>query len=212
MTATTTPRRASIIHGYRATPDDHWFPWLAARLHAEGIPATVPALPGPTAPDPIDWARAVATDIGTPDGGSIIVAHSLGCLTVLRHLATLPPPTRVGALVLVAGFLEPLPALPELDTFIGHGIDAAHLRERVDHLTVLRSDADDYVPTGHTDRLAAELGTTATVVPAAGHFLATDGVTTLAAALEPIRAHVASSRRNTNMRNSRSPESSHSIS
>src|SRR5690606_42114596 len=100
MTATTTPRRASIIHGYRATPDDHWFPWLAARLHAEGIPATVPALPGPTAPDPIDWARAVATHIGTPDSGSINVAHSLRCLTALRPLTPAPPPTRAPPLVL----------------------------------------------------------------------------------------------------------------
>jgi len=48
----------------------------------------------------------------TPDEGTVVVAHSLGCLSVLRRLRSLTGPWRLGTLVLVAGFLEPLPALP----------------------------------------------------------------------------------------------------
>ncbi|MDA2804691.1 RBBP9/YdeN family alpha/beta hydrolase [Nocardiopsis suaedae] len=187
MAPKATERRESIFHGYAATPGDHWFGWLAERLERAGIPADVPALPESGSPDPDRWGAAVAEAVGTPDQGSVVVAHSLGCLAVLRYLASLSGPWRLGTLVLVSGFVDELPALPVLDGFIGDdGADTAGVRERIGSLTLLRSDDDPYVPTGHTDRLARLLGTTATVVPGAGHFLAEDGVTALPQALEAI--------------------------
>ncbi|MZD09988.1 serine hydrolase family protein [Streptomyces sp. SID5785] len=187
MTRTTTQQRATIIHGYGATPEDHWFGWLAAQLEARGIPTSVPALPDSEAPDPDRWSTAVASDIGTPDEGTILVAHSLGCLTVLRHLSSLDGPWRLGALVLVSGFVDVLPSLPELDAHIGFvaaRLGLAGVAAHVDRLTVIRSDADRYVPPRHTDRLADLLGTRAQVVAGGGHFLASDGFVTLQAALE----------------------------
>ncbi|MEU6753362.1 alpha/beta hydrolase [Spirillospora sp. NPDC046719] len=186
MTTPTSGRRASIIHGYGATPADHWFGRLAERLRQAGVPTTIPALPTPETPDPAEWTAAVRADVGTPDEGTVIVAHSLGCLTVLRYLRALPSPWRLGALVLVAGFVDPLPALPELDAYIADGCDVEGLAAHVDRLTILRSDADPYVPTGHTDRLARLLGTTAEIVPGAGHFLASDGITDLPQALQAL--------------------------
>ncbi|MFG1665202.1 alpha/beta hydrolase [Streptomyces sp. Y7] len=56
----------------------------------------------------------------------------------------------------------------------------------MDRLTIIRSDADPYVPPGHTDRLADLLGVSAQVVPGAGHFLASDGVTSLPVVREAI--------------------------
>ncbi len=181
-----TQRRASIFHGYGATPEDHWFGWLAEHLDRAGFRTDVPALPESQAPAPDRWVAAVAKAVGTPDEGSVVVAHSLGCLAVLRYLASLSAPWRLGHLVLVAGFVDTLPALPVLDGFIGDGTDPAGVREKVASLTVLRSDDDPYVPVEHTDRLAGLLGTTALVVPGAGHFLADEGVTSLPQALEAI--------------------------
>ncbi|KUO02520.1 RBBP9/YdeN family alpha/beta hydrolase [Streptomyces caeruleatus] len=186
MTPGTTQRRASIIHGYGATPEDHWFGWLAEQLRADGVPTTIPALPSPQAPDPAQWAAAVRADLGTPDKHSIVVAHSLGCLTVLRHLRSLPSPWRLGTLVLVSGFVDRLPALPDLNAYIGHGCDVTGLGNRIDRLTIIRSDADPYVPPAHTDRLAGLLGIPAQVIPGAGHFLASDGVTSLREVREAI--------------------------
>ncbi|MFG1665203.1 RBBP9/YdeN family alpha/beta hydrolase [Streptomyces sp. Y7] len=123
VTPGTTQQRASIIHGYGATPEDHWFGWLAEQLRADGIPTTIPALPTPQAPDPGRWLDVVRTELGTLDEHSMVVAHSLGCLTVLRHLGSLPSPWRLGTLVLVSGFVDQLPALPHLNAHIGHGCD-----------------------------------------------------------------------------------------
>ncbi|MGA7148579.1 MAG: alpha/beta hydrolase [Microbacterium sp.] len=182
----TTNRQAVIFHGYGATPEDHWFGWLADRLNRAGVSVHIPALPDPAEPDPSRWAAASAEALGKPGCESIVIAHSLGCITVLRHLSSLSDPWRVGTLVLVAGFVDKLPALPGLDDFIGDGVNVAGIRERVGSLAIMRSDDDSYVPIGHTDRLARLLDTSALVVPGAGHFLATDGVTSLPHVLEVI--------------------------
>lgn len=174
-----TPRRAAIVHGYGATPADHWFGWLADRLAADGLTPTVPALPDPEQPDARRWQEVAGAAIGVPDAGSVVVAHSLGCLTVLRHLLALPDGWRLGTLVLVAGFAEPVPGFAGLDGFVGGRTDATPVARYVDRITVLRSDADPVVPTALTDRLAAQLGVPAQVVPGAGHFLAEEGVTAL---------------------------------
>ncbi|MEU8341942.1 alpha/beta hydrolase [Spirillospora sp. NPDC048832] len=188
MTTATTSRRASIIHGYGATPDDHWFGWLAGRLRADGVPTTIPALPETLAPDPARWEETVRDELGIPDEGSIVVAHSLGCLATLRVLRSLPGQWRLGKLVLVSGFVDRLPALPDLDAFIGDGCDVTGLGDRIGRLTVLRSDADPVVPTGHTDRLARLLGVSPKVVPGAGHFLASEGITSVPEVWEAIAA------------------------
>lgn len=179
MTSGTTPERAIIFHGYGATPEDHWFGWLAERLEADCISTVIPALPDPLAPSAGQWDDAVRAALGTPDEHSIVVAHSLGCLAVLRYLRSLSGPWRLGTLVMVSGFIDSLPALPELDPFIRNGCDVIGLSEHVDRLAIIRSDDDPLVPPAHTDRLAELLGIPALVVPGAGHFLATDGVTAL---------------------------------
>lgn len=186
MTLDTTQQRASIFHGYGATPADHWFESLAEQLEADGIPTVIPALPRPLEPISDQWDQVVRTALDTIDEHSIIVAHSLGCLTVLRYLRSLTGPWRLGTLVLVSGFVELLPALPDLDDFIAEGCDVIGLSEHVDRIAILRSDEDPFVPTGHTDHLADLLGVAVQVVPGAGHFLATDGVTSLREAREAI--------------------------
>lgn len=34
-----------IVHGYQATPQDHWFPWLAEEMRKEGYQTTSIPLP-----------------------------------------------------------------------------------------------------------------------------------------------------------------------
>ncbi|MFE7836059.1 alpha/beta hydrolase [Streptomyces sp. NPDC057474] len=92
MTTATTKRRASIIHGDGATPEDHWFGRLAEQLDTDGIRTMIAALPNPQDPDPARWPADVHASLGSPDENPIVVAHGLGCLTVLRCLRSLPGP------------------------------------------------------------------------------------------------------------------------
>lgn len=168
-----------IVHGYDSHPDDHWFGWLRSALGEAGVAATAVPLPSPQAPVADEWRAAIATALGTPDAGTWVVAHSLGCISAVRALAALPEPWELGGLVLVAGFTGRLAGLPELDEYLADDVETGTVRARTRTRVVLRSDADPYVPAASTDALADRLGAKLHVVPGAGHFMADDGVSAL---------------------------------
>lgn len=181
-------QRVVIVHGYESSPDANWFPWLQSVLETEGVAVTVVPLPDPDAPDKAAWADAVSAALGVPDAKSVVVAHSLGVVTVLRVLAALEEPWELGGLVLVAGFAEPLEALPELNGFLATDVDVERVATSIRERTVLRSDTDPFVPPAASDDLARRLDARLQVHPGAGHFMADDGVTRLPALLDVIRS------------------------
>jgi uncharacterized protein len=173
-----------IVHGYESSPDANWFPWLQSALEAEGIAVSVVPLPDPDDPDKAAWDNAVGAALGVPDAATVVVAHSLGVVTVLRVLAALPEPWELGGLVLVAGFTEPLEALPELDGFLATDVDVERVATSIGERTVLRSDTDPFVPPEASDDLARRLSARLQVHRRAGHFMTEDGVTSLPALLD----------------------------
>lgn len=164
--------RIIVAHGYSASPRDHWFPWLRER-YGDGV--LVPALPDSTSPRPDAWVDALGDAIGTPDDDTILVGHSLGCITTLRVLERLDVPWSLGGVVLVSGFVDPVPGLPELDPFTTPPLDVEGIARRIRLRHVIGSDDDAIVPPGLTARLARRLDAPLTIVPSAGHFLAQDG-------------------------------------
>ena len=180
-------RRVIIVHGYAATPQDHWFPWLHSVLLNEGIDATVVTMPTPEKPQAPDWEATLKAALGTPDAGTWVVAHSLGAITALRVLESLPQPWRLGGLILISGFTGPLDSLPVLDDYLAHDIDAKRVASTINARYMIRSDADPYVPPIASDELAARLDAIVQVQSAAGHFLAEDGVTVLPEVFELLR-------------------------
>lgn len=183
--------RAVIVHGYNGYPAKHWFPWLAAELVAAGFPVTRVALPDPTRPHPAAWAGALAEQAGSLDG-AVVVAHSLGCFTTLRHMAANPDQTLAGLVLvagfdqkgseLVRGFADEREALSQLDPFIGEGVDTPALVPRLGEVSVIMSDDDHIVPRVFSESMAERLGVEPIEVPGAKHFLFSDGVTEVPAA------------------------------
>ncbi|WP_411374994.1 RBBP9/YdeN family alpha/beta hydrolase [Arthrobacter sp. MPF02] len=179
--------RVVIVHGYESSPDANWFPWLKGALEAEGIGVAVVPLPSPDDPDKAAWEDAVSSALGLPDATTVVVAHSLGVVTALRVLAQLPEPWELGGIVLVAGFTDPLEALPELDGFLATDVDVERVAANIGVRTVIRSDTDPFVPSAASDDLARRLSARLQVHPEAGHFMAKDGVTRFPALLDVIR-------------------------
>jgi predicted alpha/beta hydrolase family esterase len=189
------PRRVVVLHGYQASPGAHWFGWLADDLRADGVEVTVPALPDPHDPDPDAWVATARAAIGTPDAGTVVVGHSLGCVTALHALTALLAPHapegdgwRLGGLVLASGFDVPQVAVPEVDAFttsvpVLDGIAAA-----TTHRHVVGSDDDAIVDPAHTRALADRLGATFDLVPGGGHLLGREGFTTLPVVRDRVRA------------------------
>ncbi|TLM81203.1 hypothetical protein FDW83_17040 [Pseudarthrobacter sp. NamE2] len=95
--------------------------------------------PDPDDPEPTAWEKAVSAALGVPDAGTVMLVHSLGAITALRVLAALPEPCQLGGLVLVAGFVEPLDALPQLDRYLSAGVDVERLAGNIRKRTAFRS-------------------------------------------------------------------------
>ncbi|KAF1006166.1 MAG: putative hydrolase YdeN [Luteibacter sp.] len=110
-------KRVVIVHGYMASPTDHWFPTLTQSLEVEGARVDVVSLPESNAPRAQAWAATLQDVVPHVDENTFIIGHSLGCVTTLRHLQSLPAGSRIGGLVLVSGFDCTLDNIPELAEF-----------------------------------------------------------------------------------------------
>lgn len=193
--------RVLVVHGFRASPQKHWFPWLDRTVPE----ARVLALPDSATPDAEAWISTVADAIGTLDARTAVIAHSLGCVTTVRavqRLAAQSPqqpdrPASLGAFVAVSPFAAPLPPTGDegLDAFAAHGLapflDGADLpgaRRHLGRVTVIRSDDDPLVVPSLSDAFAHDLGARVQVVPGARHFLEAHEVTELPPVLDALDA------------------------
>lgn len=177
-------RRVFIVHGYGATPENHWFPWLRDLLTSHGIDVTVVPLPEPHAPSAAGWHEAVSTALDHVDDQTWIVAHSLGAITVLRRLSQLPAPWVLGGAILVSGFTGRLDVLPDLDAFLADDPDLTAVVSNVLQRHMIYSDNDAIVPPAASAALAVRLKAQVHVIEGAGHFLDSEGITTLPAVSE----------------------------
>ncbi|WP_051427605.1 alpha/beta hydrolase [Arthrobacter sp. H20] len=162
-----------VVHGYQASPGEHWFPWLKSRFSSRQDSVTVLELPTPNEPTTAGWIAALHESIGRPSAETVIIAHSLGCITALRYLASLDPGWSLGGLILVAGFAEHLDSLPLLDGFTTGNEFVDNLL--VPRCTVIGSDNDPVVAPVLTASLASRLGARLITVTGGGHFGSSDG-------------------------------------
>jgi uncharacterized protein len=175
-----------VIHGYRANPGAHWFPWLKEKLSAAGVQAFVLPMPNSKEPDVQVWGDFLDANIHSHDENTFFVAHSLGCITLLHHLEHVK--NTIGGLVLASGFSEPLPALSELDAFAKPGYRPEHIAKIAKHRSVVVSLNDYLVPPPLTKKLAREIRANLREVPKGGHFLSDDGFLELPVVYEELKA------------------------
>jgi len=174
-----------IVHGYRGAPSAHWFPWLAEALRQDRATVSVPAMPDPLAPDPDAWAQTLEQTLPVMDSRTTLIGHSLGCITVLRHLQRVG--TTIGAYVLVSGFDRALPGLPELEAFTAAPIDHGRLRAQAPQRASIMSDNDTIVDPAASRDLATHLQTEIREIRGGGHFLDREGFTQLSPLLDLLR-------------------------
>ncbi len=176
-----------IVHGYSAGTQDHWFPWLADKLTAQGHDVSIVELPSPQAPVRAEWDATIAAAIGSVDATTAIITHSLGGITVLRHLDSLTGDWELAGLVMVSGFLGELEAIPDLDDYLAEGLDVSALPAHIGRLSMIYSDNDEFVPPAMSRTLAGQLGADEYEVAGAGHFLGADGHTELPVAFDEVQ-------------------------
>lgn len=174
-----------IVHGYTASPDKHWFPWLARELESIGVACERLAMPDSDNPTPEKWVAFLEQHVQM-DEKTIIVGHSLGCITWLNFLAK-QQLTPAGA-ILVSGFYQPLHTLPELAPF-------AEFYAKQPTLTafpckVVAALDDHIVPHQYSDALAQHLQADYFRLNHGGHFLDREGWTAFPLVLALLKAWI----------------------
>ncbi|OTA17336.1 esterase [Xenorhabdus vietnamensis] len=173
-------KKIIIVHGYTASSSSNWFPWLKEKLNQQGAEVIVPTMPESSAPKPEKWAKMLMNIVPEVDRDTIFIGHSLGCITVLRHLESIRfQYLHIGGYVLVSGFDAPQITLPELNSFTAEPLDYAFLRGVTEHRISLISSNDEIVSPQSSRKLALSLQTTVINVDNGGHFLDRDGFTSL---------------------------------
>lgn len=167
-----------IIHGHDASPNDHWYPWLSRKLQQAGHYSRRIVMANASQPDFEAWQKFLALQMPDLDENTIVIAHSLGCLTALHYLNQrfLQTGARIKAGIFVSGFKTRLTTQPELTNFIQCAkMDSGILQTHIPICISFISSNDPIVPPPASIQLGSFINAQIYEVKDAGHFMAEDG-------------------------------------
>lgn len=162
-------KRVITVHCWSGKPDYCWYPQTKRELENAGFDVKVPEMPETDAPEFSRWLKTLQDEAGEADEELYLVGHSIGCVTIMRYLETLPEGTKVGGVIFVAGFTEDL-GYKELKSFFVMPLDFDKIKSRAGHFAAIYSDNDPYVPVKHAEILKEKLGATLIFKPGLKHF------------------------------------------
>ncbi len=182
-------KKAYIVHGWGAAPEERWYSWLEEELKTRGIEAVAFEMPDTENPKIETWVKYLEDNIQNPDEETCLIGHSIGCQTILRYLERLSNKTRVGKIILVAPWFS-LTGLEEDDLPIAEPwektpIDEKKVLEHVGKIIAILSDNDPFVELEKNKNiLEKNYKAEITVQPKGGHFSVDTGITELPVVLE----------------------------
>nr|WP_263314717.1 alpha/beta hydrolase [Mammaliicoccus sp. Marseille-Q6498] len=163
-----------IAHGYNAASDKHWFKWLASQF--KDVDSYIFDFPNASNPVLEEWSNTLNNEMDLSQGENIIVAHSLGVVTVLDMLSKYKSELNVKGLVLVAGFDETIPDLDKIDQYVeSTQLNYDKIKENVPNIVMIAGSHDRVVPFSLSNKLAERLNTNIVELEHDGHFCEDDG-------------------------------------
>lgn len=150
-------KRAIIVHCWGGNSEYAWYPWVKTELEKKGYLVTVLDMPDTDNPRLDAWLPYLQKVVGEPDEELVLIGHSIGTVTIMRYLESLPPDQRIGKAILVAGFTDSL-GFRELENFFETPLNFELIRTKTANgFTVIQSDNDQYVSKQYGTRLKEEL-------------------------------------------------------
>ncbi|PIN73588.1 hypothetical protein COV20_05180 [Candidatus Woesearchaeota archaeon CG10_big_fil_rev_8_21_14_0_10_45_16] len=158
-----------MIHCWDGQPDYCWYPWLKRQLEANDFSVKVPAMPETEAPKQDLWVPKLRQVVGQSDEPLILIGHSIGCITILRYLETLPEDQNITGVILVAGFSDNL-GFEELKNYFQTPLDWEKIRSRCSRFIAIHSDNDPFVPLTHAEIFKKNLSAETVILHDRKHF------------------------------------------
>jgi hypothetical protein len=181
----TIQKRVFIIHGYGAKSSDNWFPWLQTELEKKGFETAVPQMTDTEEPTLQKWLPHLQYIVGKCDENTYFVGHSLGTITILKYLESLPEGEKSGGIVLVGGFSESIES-EKLSSFTEKPLDYEKVKKSVREIIAIHSTDDKMVPFKFAEIMREKLGAKLIILHDAGHINRKSGYIQLPQALESI--------------------------
>jgi predicted alpha/beta hydrolase family esterase len=154
-----------FIHGWEASPREHWFPKAKGKFEKEGYKVCTPEMPGNYFPQRQKWLEIVGNF--HPDKNWILIGHSLGGVTVLKYLENAQKP--ISGAILIA---TPFDAMKfgAIENFFAGGYDWEKIKTNCPKFDIINEDADPAVPLEHGEKFAKNLNGKLHVVRGFTHF------------------------------------------
>jgi len=161
-------KKVIIVHGYGGDPNKNWFPWLKQELEKKEVQVIIPQMPNAESPQLSEWLPFLDSIVGNPDENTILIGHSLGCITILRYLETLREDQKIGKVILVSGFAEPI-HYTELNNFFETELDFVRIKKVTGEIILINSDNDEHVPLWQGESMSKKLDAKLIIMNGAGH-------------------------------------------
>lgn len=175
-------KRAVILHGTDATPDDNWFPWLKAQLEARSYEVWVPQLPNAHMPSTRRWTKFLL-DSRWDFQDNLLVGHSSGAVEILHLLPSLPANVMIRTAVLAGVFTADQIDDPkwararqlfehQLGGMFEEPLDIVKVKTKAQQFLFVHGDNDPYCDPKRAEVLAQKLGGGYVEISNAQHFSA----------------------------------------
>lgn len=158
-----------IVPGWNGSGDGHWQTWLEEQLAAGGRETRRPDFADLDAPDLAGWLAALRDALrDLPADGYDVVAHSLGAVLWLHHVADPGSAPRAARVLLVAP-PSPRTDLVAIAGFFPPPMDVDTVRRGADGTVLVAGDDDPYLPEGIAEGYGRPLKMATTIVEGGGH-------------------------------------------
>ena len=165
-----------IVPRWAGRPDTDFYVWLEQQLREapNGLsPVRTLDMPNPAQPVIDAWVGALGAAVGpAPAPSTVLMGHSVGCQTVIRYLASLPPGQTLEGALLVASWWDVDQPWESLVPWVETPVDLERVRSAARRFVVLLSDNDPFTSDHVRNRRLWEerLGATVLLAPGARHF------------------------------------------
>ncbi|HBR80250.1 MAG: hypothetical protein UX09_C0043G0010 [Candidatus Uhrbacteria bacterium GW2011_GWE2_45_35] len=166
--------RVILLHGFNATPEMNFHPWLRHELEAKGFSVTAPTFDLKVGVE-LDFPalfEEMKKQIGYLKKDDILLGHSLGALLLLQYLEAVEMVETPRAMILVAAPWKV--SRPELRWLFVDELDADVLMWKAREFVVVHSKDDKMVPLEHGKKLAESLKARFIETEVDGHYMGTE--------------------------------------
>jgi hypothetical protein len=163
--------RIILVHGFNASPEMNFHPWLAAQLRAKGYEVVAPTLPLKSGEE-LDMPTIIEEmkrQVGFLASDDILLGHSLGAFIILQYMEAVEMTESPRAVVMVAAPYKV--AKPELRRLFLVDLDADVAIWKAKEFYVVHAKDDTLVPVEHGRKLAAFLKAKFIETETGGHFM-----------------------------------------